>query len=214
MLYLIVLLTFECVCEQKDVTRFACWSCWPCGHTRDYGLHTYIHYRMRAEGGYVNVLLCEMNIIKCESIKQTLLALAKWVVRQQANMRHDLAPRDRQTGLMDRQRDRWRDGFELTGIWEYATDNAGICITLANVTKEANSMWDSLNRFVMLPHESHDCTRPGYCTHILHVYMYFIYMCYMHMAIWLKWRKWCFALSASCIFSKVINSLVHHSHAA
>lgn len=110
MLYLIVLLTFECVCEQKDVTRFACWSCWACGHTTDYGLHTYIHYRMRAEGGYVNVLLCEMNIIKCESIKQTLLALAKWVVRQQVNMRHDLAPRDRQTGLMDRQTDRETDG--------------------------------------------------------------------------------------------------------
>lgn len=81
----------------------------PAGHVGPVGIReimVYIHIytiECKHRGEYVNVLLCEMNIIKCESIKQTLLALAKWVVRQQANMRHDLAPRDRQTGLMDRQ---------------------------------------------------------------------------------------------------------------
>lgn len=32
-------------------------------------------------GGYVNVLCYEMNNIKYESIKQTLLALGQWVVK-------------------------------------------------------------------------------------------------------------------------------------
>lgn len=133
-------------------------------------------------GGYVNVLCYEMNNIKYESIKQTLLALGKWVVKWQANMRDDLAlgDRDRPTDRATDMQIDSRTGSRMNWRTDlaYATDNAGICITLAIAGRQRrpNSMWDSLNRFVMLPHELHDCTADRIYIHI----------CIMHMCMWFK----------------------------
>lgn len=115
-----------------------------------------------------------MNIIKCELIKQTLLALAKWVVRQQANMRHDLAPRDRQTGLMDRQMEGriWADWHMRICNWQ--------CGNLHNAGKRnkggkqhvrlIESVCDASTRIARL-----------HTARILHTYITRIYVLYIYV---------------------------------